>query len=180
MIKEITSTNALKLLVKQKRIIAIATVLIIFGVLLFLTASHSSNSVSDDFAGDYFTSGDFVTLSLSIKPDQTFTLFRRTDTNEFHEYSGTFSVSSDKIYLNPTNEFPLNTQDFVLVKWGKRRYLVFSDSVLEFCESINHVKQPWRSIFGIGFGYNHFFRASDKYKFAFGYPISPQGERICP
>jgi hypothetical protein len=177
-----------RLPVKHRRIVIIIVFIIIAGVLLSLTVFASPTPVSptsvlNDFVGDYYD-GELVRHWLFLNPDQTFIFTTYTDAGDYYEDRGTFSISLDEIHFSSANRLPHNSRDFVLVKWGGRRFLVTKEFVSDFCSSFNDdVGEHWRSFVGFG-SYNYysssFLRESGRYEIAFGYPISPQGARICP
>lgn len=132
-------------------------------------AAEAASESAPAWAGEYFADG----VSLVVAPKGGFVFERKGDTRVFDRNLGPVSLRDEALHLlcvypNHRDSFHGVAPDLVSVTWGGRRYLVASDAMLDFCNSVNLGLEPRREMFGA-----HLLRAGDESKAVTGLPKLP-------
>lgn len=151
---------------------------IVLGILAgVLTFKGYQEIVIRDFAGDYLLHTGFWSHRISVRRDNTFSVFIDPDFGGPISYEGKVVLDKEKIHLT-TSTLRLFTQfPFVPIKWGERRYLVETERMESFCIATmkRGVGEPRMKPMGF-----YYLRDGDWHKPATGVPVNIFGQRVCP
>ena len=126
------------------------------------------------WAGQYFEGdGLGVTISLFAAPNQGFAFEWRGCGGLYDRNYGSVTEADDLIHLAFT--FPNQREGFAgiagglyIVRWGDRRYLIPTNNIIDFCNSVNSGLEPRSRPHG-----SHLLRIGDELKEVSGVPSIP-------
>ncbi len=132
------------------------------------------------WAGEYYYGdGLGVNVSLTLAPGSGFVFEWHGCLGLYDRNLGTVETVGDRIVLKP--EFVNNRKgfqgiatEFYWIRWGERSYLVATDKVQDFCNSINGGFEPRDGEHG-----RFLLKEGDRSKAASGKPLFPRGIRDC-
>lgn len=131
--------------------------------------AEATSGSAPAWAGEYFAEG----VSLAIAPKGGFVFERKGETRVFDRNLGSVSLRDEALHLlcvypNRRDAFHGISPELISVTWGKRRYLVAADAMIDFCNSVNLGLEPRRELSGA-----HLLRAGDEAKAVAGLPVLP-------
>lgn len=129
-----------------------------------------------DWKGDY----ELSMQAFSVAPSTGFYLFRGSDYRYWSCAWGRVEFSEGLIKLIPDHTVPAEGMrgialNWTPVVWGDRHYLVATDALLDFVNSVNNGYEP--SFRGLGFGGSYFKKKGDENIRVSGVPNVPQSYR---
>lgn len=118
--------------------------------------------------------------SFLIAPQSGFFLFRGSDYRYWSCAWGQIEVLENRIKLIPDGSVPVEgtrglASDWTIVQWGKRQYLIPTDELLDFANSVNNGYEP--SYRFPGFGGSFFKKKGDEDIRVTGFPNVPESYR---
>jgi hypothetical protein len=121
-----------------------AFLLLIYAVNYAGEQGKAQNTILQDFIGNYYLGDGMDTnFSLSIQPSLQFSVTTYMDIGNFTEYDGNVIIANGQAHLITSNSIlkiynlrlmRTETHSLIPVKWGPRKYLVFSDRLKDFCQ----------------------------------------------
>lgn len=128
-----------------------------------------------DWAGEYFAGdGLGVNIALTIAPRSGYVFEWNGCLGLYDRNYGAVTSTNGRIRLSFTFDnrregFEGIAPEFVSVSWGRRRYLIPTDKVVDFCNSVNDGREPRTGAQG-----SHLLRRGDEKKKAAGFPRVPK------
>lgn len=132
-----------------------------------------------DWAGEYFAGdGRGVNIALTVAPRSGYVFEWNGCLGLYDRNYGALTSTDGRIRLSFTFEnrregFEGIAPEFVSVSWGRRRYLIPADKIIEFCNSVNDGREPRMGAQG-----SHLLRKGDEKKKAAGFPKVPKEFRV--
>ena len=127
-----------------------------------------------EWAGEYFAGdGLGVNPSIVIAPKAGFVFEWHGCMGLYDRNYGSVTWTNNCIRLNFTfannrKGFQGTAQEFIPVRWGKRRYLIPNDDIIGFCNNVNEGQEPRESIRGF-----YLLRRGDEQIDVAGFPEVP-------
>jgi len=142
---------------------------------IFHYKTNVNQVVKDEFTGGYMRSDGLWVYRIALNADQTFHMEIVPDFGGPLEDDGYYVVDQGNIRLigSPNNIFA-NKFDLIPIKWDKRRYLIETALINNFCESVGHSKIRNNAIW---IAYLH---QDDRKLPAEGEPKFVDGRKVCP
>lgn len=143
------------------------------------TSSFSDNEALREFAGKYSKSSGFWIFDLVLNCDGTFYEITLTDIGSVFIDQGNVEVQDGKLLFKLTNRGEPLTIEYIPLRWGQRKYLIYADTGVEsFCEAMasDYGKEPRNEESIIGLFY---LRIGDEKLNVEGLPIFPNSKEIC-
>jgi hypothetical protein len=98
-----------------------------------------------DWAGSYFHgcgAGPKWLLWMTPKSGCVFELVGCLGSN--YRNHGTVKVRDDRVRIDWTDDGKIETEEYLLIRWGPRRYLVRPEEILDFCGDVESEREPDR------------------------------------
>lgn len=126
--------------------------------------------------GDY----EISMQSFSVAPSTGFYLFRGSDYRYWSCAWGRVEFREGRLILIPDPSVPVEGMrgvalDWTPIVWGDRHYLIATDAILDFVNSVNNGYEPSYRV--LGFGGSYFKKKGDDNVRVSGFPNVPQTYR---
>jgi hypothetical protein len=131
-----------------------------------------------DWAGDYFLGDGLGNISLLLAPESGYALVKSGDLGLWVYYYGAVSetngrirlaVNNKRIFGNGMKMYEGIAEEFIVIPWGSRKYLVPADNMIGLCNAVNEGVEPRKSVFG-----RFLLRRGDEKMQVHGFPNIPQ------
>ena len=149
-------------------------------------SAENMNTLSDsqilrEFAGIYSFNAGLYGMTLVLNCDGTFVFAASTDSPPVGYRAGTTLVHAGQIQFKyETNTSTSFNWALIPVRWGQRKYLIWTDKVMDFCQDIKSKDSYFYEPRDKEASGNYLLRNGDEKMEAAGFPLLPSGERICP
>jgi len=129
----------------------------------------------------YFGDGLGANVSLTLAPENGFTIIWRGCMGLYDQNHGTVEWDRDKNTLKMSFAFEVEkgyagryASEYKPIRWGERVYLIPTDEIVQFCNEINSGSEPRKGVHG-----QSFLRRGDEKKEVQGKPELPKEFMSC-